>query len=264
MYKIGTLISCLVFLISCSGPSSNGKKEEKENREAKQLLQGIWIDDDSEIPLLQIKGDTIYYLDDSAAPVAFKVVGDSLKTYGSQISSYHIKKQGEHIFWVQSVVGDILQLSRSESEIDSILVEEQFNVSEPDTEVIQKDEVVFYNNVRYRGYVYINPTHIKIVLPEITDEGLEIDNVYYDNIIHICVFEGKKRLFGKDVKKQDFEHLIPAEYFQRAILSDMDFVGVNEKGYQYQATVCIPNYASCYQINISITKDGDINYELVG
>ena len=37
---------------------------------------------------------------------------------------------------------------------------------------------------------------------------------------------------------------------------------VNKKGYQYQATVCIPNSASCYLIDISISTDGDITYEL--
>jgi hypothetical protein len=65
------------------------------------------------------------------------------------------------------------------------------------------------------------------------------------------------------MKKQDFESLIPQDYFQRAILSDMEFIGVNAKGYQYQATLCIPNGASCYLVDISITKDGDIDYELV-
>ena len=43
----------------------------------------------------------------------------------------------------------------------------------------------------------------------------------------------------------------------------MDFIGVNGEGYQYQATLCIPNSASCYLINISITTDGDITYELI-
>ena len=130
-------------------------------------------------------------------------------------------------------------------------------------EVIEKDQIVLFGDKRYRGYVYINPTEIKIIQPEITEEGLEVENVYYDNIIHICVYEGKNKLFGRDMKKQDFESLIPQEYFQRAILSDMEFVGVNARGYHYQANLCIPNNASCYLVDISIDKDGDITYELV-
>ena len=64
------------------------------------------------------------------------------------------------------------------------------------------------------------------------------------------------------MKKEDFKPLVPAEYFKRSILNDMEFIGVDAKGYQYQATICIPNSASCYLINISISKDGDITYEL--
>ena len=159
-------------------------------------------------------------------------------------------------------MGDILQLSKAEHLQDSLWTH-NLTPEKTTEEVISKDKIVYYNNQRFRGYVYINPTDIKIHQLEITEEGLEIENVYYDNIIHICVYEGKNKLFGRDMKKQDFKSLIPEEYFQRAILSDMDFVGVNTKGYQYQATLCIPNSASCYLINISITTDGDITYELI-
>ena len=159
-------------------------------------------------------------------------------------------------------MGDILQLSKAEHLQDSLWIH-NLTPEKTTEEVISKDKVVYYNNQRFRGYVYINPTDIKIHQLEITEEGLEIENVYYDNIIHICVYEGKNKLFGRDMKKQDFELLIPKEYYQRAILSDMDFAGVNAKGYQYHATLCIPNSASCYLINISINMDGDINYELI-
>lgn len=260
MNGIYTIIVCLLLLSSCS---TRIQKEEKENLVAKSLLQGIWMDEMTETPLFRIKGDTIYYVDESVTPVAFKIIGDSLKTYGLQTSSYHIKKQEEFSFWIQSVVGDVLKLSKIDNELDSILVVQSSPMNqEPAKEVIQKDDVVYYNNVRYRGYVYINPTDIKVIQPGISEEGLEVENVYYDNIIHICVYEGKNRLFGKDVKKQDFITLIPGEYYHRAILSDMDFVGVTEKGYQYQATVCVPNNVSCYLVNISICFNGDINYEL--
>ena len=247
---------------SCSGQPQKKEEMEKEDLIAKEWLQGTWIDDMTETPLFTAKGDTIYYIDEPAAPVAFKIIEDTLKTYGRKVSNYHIKKQGKSFIWIQSFMGDILQLSKAENSQDSLWIPRQTPKEKTDN-VISKDNVVHYNNQRFRGYVYINPTNIKVHQPEITEEGLEIENIYYDNIIHICVYEGKNKLFGRDMKKQDFESLIPAEYYQRAILSDMEFGGVNAKGYQYQATLCIPNSASCYLINISITKDGDITYELV-
>ena len=262
MNRFCILSTSILLLCSCSGQPQQNEKVEKEDLRAKELLQGTWIDDITETPLLQIKGDTIYYLEETTNPIAFKIIDDSLKTYGQQISSYHIKKQGPSIFWIQSAMGDILQLSKAETNIEALIPQAESNRQEPNRKVLQKDLIVHYNNIRYRGYVYINPTAIKVVQPEITEEGLEIENVYYDNIIHICVYEGKKKLFSKDMKKEDFKQLIPYEYFQRSILNDMDFLGVNAKGYQYQATLCVPNSASCYLINISIGENGDIDYEL--
>jgi len=260
--RIGSLLICIVLFASCSEHPKEKKQVEKEDLKSKELLQGIWIDDMTETPLLQFKGDTLYYINESIHPVAFKIINDSLKTYGQQVSSYHIKKQGEYVFWFQSSTGEILQLSKAEDSVDSLLSIEQEHSKEQSKEVIEKDRIVYFNNTRYRGYVYINPTSIKVVQPDLTEEGLEVENIYYDNIIHICVYEGKNRLFGRDMKKTDFESLIPSDYYERAILSDMEFVGVNTKGYQYQANLCIPNSASCYLVNISINTDGDIAYEL--
>ena len=262
MKLFSKVLICISLMSSCSGQPQKKEEMEKEDLIAKEWLQGTWIDDMTETPLFTAKGDTIYYIDEPAAPVAFKIIEDTLKTYGRKVSNYHIKKQGKSFIWIQSFMGDILQLSKAENSQDSLWIPRQTPKEKTDN-VISKDNVVHYNNQRFRGYVYINPTNIKVHQLEITEEGLEIENIYYDNIIHICVYEGKNKLFGRDMKKQDFESLIPAEYYQRAILSDMEFGGVNAKGYQYQATLCIPNSASCYLINISITKDGDITYELV-
>ena len=262
MKLFSKVLICISLMSSCSGQPQKKEEMEKEDLIAKEWLQGTWIDDMTETPLFTAKGDTIYYIDEPAAPVAFKIIEDTLKTYGRKVSNYHIKKQGKSFIWIQSFMGDILQLSKAENSQDSLWIPRQTPKEKTDN-VISKDNVVHYNNQRFRGYVYINPTNIKVHQPEITEEGLEIENIYYDNIIHICVYEGKNKLFGRDMKKQDFESLIPAEYYQRAILSDMEFEGVNAKGYQYQATLCIPNSASCYLVNISITKDGDITYELV-
>ena len=263
MNRLCTFLAFISILTACTNQPKKQPKAAEENLRAKEMFQGIWIDDMTETPLLKIKGDSIFYIDESVQPTVFKIIDDTLKTYGQQIANYHIKKQGESFIWIESAIGDILQLSKAESSMDSLLsIQKSLHFQEPIREVIEKDDIVFYNNIRYRGYVYINPTKIKVIQPEITEEGLEIENVYYDNIIHICVFEGKRKLFARNMKKEDFKPLVPAEYFKRSILNDMEFIGVDAKGYQYQATICIPNSASCYLINISISKDGDITYEL--
>ena len=262
-YGYLTGIMLLATPTSCTFSPQTHVTEAKENTNAKLQLQGLWMDDFTSEPIFQVKGDTIYYNDASIAPVSFKVIKDSLKTYGSKLTSYHIEKLSDYSLSIQSSVGEILHLRKAENTIDSISfslpVQSETNEA---NEIIQKDRIVFYNDVRYRGYVYINPSQIKVIQPSLTDEGLEVDNFYYDNIIHICVYEGKKELFAKDIHKDDFTGILPNEFLQWGILSDMDFVDVTPKGYHYQATVCIPGRASCYLINLSISFQGEITYQL--
>ena len=261
MYKRFSIIMLAVALSSCGTPQQKASALE-ENKEAKSLLEGIWLDDNTETALLRVKGDTLFYADAATAPVAFKIIGDSLITYGARTNGYKIEKQEEHIFWFHSAVGDVIRLHKSDTENDSLAFIHTREIPVYN-EVIKKDSVVTYDNVRYRGYVYINPSKIKVMRPGVSEEGLGVDNVYYDNIIHICVYEGRKSLYAKDITKQMFKGVVPDDFLQWAILSDMDFMGVDSKGYHYQATVCVPAGASCYMVNITAGKDGGLAFELV-
>ena len=251
-----------LFLGTACTSSSRQAETEKENTYAKQQLQGWWLDEVTETPVFRMQGDTLYYNDPSSAPVAFKVVKDSLKTYGSQPTAYYIEKINEYSLSIQSIQGDILELRKAENEFDSIQIQPTPEEEPEVSNVLQKDRIVYYNDIRYRGYVYINPSNTKVAVPTMSDQGFEVDNIYYDNIIHICVFDGKKKLFSKDIHKQFFEGILSDEFLQRSILSDMDFIDVTANGYHYQATLCIPNAASCYLVNLFISFQGEITYEL--
>ena len=77
MYKRFSIIMLAVALSSCGTPQQKASALE-ENKEAKSLLEGIWLDDNTETALLRVKGDTLFYADAATAPVAFKIIGDSL------------------------------------------------------------------------------------------------------------------------------------------------------------------------------------------
>ena len=260
LYKYTAFIISLFFL-SCAGKQPQNIVV-KENHEMKAMLQGTWLDEDTETPMICIKGDSLHYMTPGTLPVAFRIIEDSLITYGVEATSYHIEKQNEYMLWLQSDMGGIIKMNKADDSINSIDFPIQTKKTEARKEVIQKDQIVFYNNVRYRGYVYINPSQIKVTRPSYSDEGFKLDNVYYDNVIHICVYEGKNKLFGKDIYKKDFSETVPEEFLQWAILSDMEFIGVNKNGYQYQATVSIPDEITSYIINLSISKEGNIHYTL--
>ena len=61
MYKY-LLIILFPLFFSCNNQQKK-PVERNENIEFKAALQGMWMDENTESPVLQIKGDSIYYFD---------------------------------------------------------------------------------------------------------------------------------------------------------------------------------------------------------
>ena len=257
--KYVVLSLMVIFSASCGGNKNpNFLELEEEDIAAKELLQGIWLDDETESPLMRVEGDTIYYADSQSAPITFKVMRDTLYTYGNDTAYYKIDKQAEHIFWFHSITYNIIKLHKSEDPNDSLSFVRREVVIPTYTEVTKRDSVVTYNGTRYRAYVYINPTKIRVVKTTYSEDGISMDNVYYDNVMHICVYEGKKSLFASDVTKQMFAQVVPADFLSQAILSDTEFVKVDRNGFHYQAVLAIPE-SSVYSIaEIEVGFDGKL------
>ena len=115
-----------------------------------------------------------------------------------------------------------------------------------------------YNGARYRAYVYINPSKMKVIKTTYSEDGISMDNVYYDNVMHICVYEGKKSLFASDITKQMFDKVVPEDFLVQAILSDPKFLKVDRNGFHYQAILAIPE-SSVYSIaELEISFDGTL------
>ena len=64
--------------MACTGnKNSYFSEEEKEDSNAKEMLQGIWLNDETESPLMRVEGDTIFYADSQKCSNCF------LKLYGT-------------------------------------------------------------------------------------------------------------------------------------------------------------------------------------
>ena len=113
-----------------------------------------------------------------------------------------------------------------------------------------------YNGERYHTYIQVNPTTYKVVKSAYNDEGVEVDNVYYDNIIHISVFQGARQLFSRDFRKKDFSGKIPSAYLRQSILSDILFDRIDASGLHFISEIAIPDSPSSYQVDILISFDG--------
>ncbi len=248
----------MVVLVACH---QNNSSVVPENKEAKAMLQGVWVDEESGDVTFKVKGDTIYYADATSMPAYFRICGDSL--YLGSGTSYGIVKQTEHLFWFNNQNGDLLKLQKGDgSELDSDQDHHAPSVLTY-THQVKIDSVVTYNGSKYHWYIAINPTKYKVSKRSFNEDGLEVENVYYDNIMHISVFLGANKLFSSDFHKQQYKGLVPEAFLDEAILANMEYSHADASGLHFNATLCIPDGASCYMVESIISYTGVTSMKLV-
>ena len=260
MKKITAICLLAAALVGCH---QGGKSDVAvESKEAKEMLQGVWVDEETGDVSFRVKGDTIYFSEATSMPAYFRIVGDSLEV-GSG-TTYGIVKQTPHLFWFNNLNGDVVKLQKS----DDPIVEEEFVSDTPYqiltvTEQIKKDSVVMHNGERYHWYVAINPTKYKVEKRSFNEDGLEVTNVYYDNIMHISVFHGARQIFSSDFRKQMYSKLVPASFLEQAILGNMEFSHIDASGLHFSATLCVPDGASCYLVDTKVAYTGQMTMSLL-
>ena len=251
-----------VLLTGCSRQQGgNVIEEENESRKAKTMLQGVWVDQESGDVSFRVKGDTIFYADSTSMPAYFKIVGDSL-VFGSG-TKYAIEKQTEHLFWFRNQNGDIIKLEKTDDQD----ARAEFTHDTPQimtyTHQVKTDSVVSYNGERYHWYIAINPTKYKVVKRTYNDDGVEVENVYYDNIMHISVYRGGDKLYSSDFRKQQYSGIVPSEFLTEAVLANMEYSHTDAAGLHFNATLCIPDGASCYLVETLISYKGQMSMKMI-
>ena len=257
----------LALSVACTSRPDNPRQqeaveEEKENLEAKKQLQGIWLDNETEEVSFRVMGDTIFYPDSVSQPTSFRVVKDSL-VLDAVGAKYPIVKQSAHVFSFRNQNGDEVTFCKSDDPIHAFAFVQDKPKVRTYTEVIKNDSVVFYDGTRYHWYLVINPTKYKVHATSYNDDGVEVDNVYYDNIMHVSVFKGANKLFSTDFKKQLFASKIPQQFLDQSVLSNMEFKEVDERGFHFVATICIPDGAACYKAENIVSFDGKLTTTLI-
>ena len=251
-----------VLLVGCSHQQKSSSDETQTERiEAQAMIQGVWVDSESEEVAFRVKGDSIFYADSTSMPTYFKIVGDSL-LLGSGVS-YAIEKQTAHLFWFKNLNGDVVKYEKSDDADDAAAF-----VHEPPkimtyTHQVKSDSAVLFNSNRYHWYIAINPTKYKVVKRTYNEDGFEVENVYYDNIMHISVYEGAKKLFSSDFRKQQYAKYVPAKFLEEAVLANMEYGKIDAEGLHFNATLCIPDGASCYLVENTISYKGQLSMKLM-
>lgn len=253
----------LLMLVSCQRQqqtSSATNDTVEEDMEAKAMLQGIWQEEDTEEVVFRAEGDTIYYPDPNDQPAHFRVVGDSLEL-GSH--RYPIVKHTEHLLWFRNPSGDLMKLVKSEEEEDTLAFTHQPAEVLNLTEVLKIDSVVTYGGQRYHWYIAVNPTRYRVTKTSYNSEGVAVENIYFDNIIHISLYQGASCLFSRDIKKDMYDTEVPRSFLDQAILGNMQYSLTDAKGVHFDATLCIPDEASCYLVETIVGFNGQLSMKLL-
>lgn len=223
------------------------------------MLQGIWVDEDEQDVAFKAKGDTIFYPDSTSQPVYFQIIADSLVLHGANEVKYAIIKQTRHLFVFKNQNGDEVKLVLSDDPDDASFFSSQRPQALNQGIVIKRDTVIMHGNEKYHCYVQVNPTTYKVVSQSYNDEGVEVDNVYYDNIVNLNVYHGAQKLFGGDFRKQQFKGKAPDQYLSQGILSDITLQNADEKGIHFIASLIIPGASmSSYQVQITVDYNGHL------
>ena len=263
MNKCRLITMCVLILAVLIGCGQSGGSDglAPESKEAKQLLQGVWNDEETENPIFQMRGDSVYYPDSTSMPAFFRVYDDTL--FIGSTARYHIEKHTQHLLWFKSNDGELVKLVKNDNNDDKEAFENNQTQILSLTDVLKKDTVVSYNGNRYHLYVAINPTKYKVVRHTLNEDGLDVENVYYDNIIHLSIFQGDRQLFSRDFRKQQYQQRVPAQFFDQAVLNNMEYSSADEKGLHFNVSLCTPGDASCYLIEHVVSLDGQLSTELL-
>ena len=247
----------MVVLVACNQNNSSSLPDDKA---AKEMLQGVWVDEESGDVSFRVSGDTLYFADATSMPTYFRIYKDSL--YLASGTSYSIVKHTEHLFWFNNQNGDLLKLQKSDDADDADIEATAPSVLTY-THQVKIDSVAAYNGNRYHWYIAINPTKYKVTKRTFNEDGLEVENVYYDNIMHISVFKGANSIYSSDFRKQQYADKVPADFLEQAVLGNMEFSHVDSEGLHFNATLCIPDGASCYLVESLIAFNGQMVMKLV-
>lgn len=252
------LLNFLLLFVACKDNKSNQAMDIKENLVAKHNLQGIWLDDGGDDVAFRINGDSVFFPDSASAPAYFMVQKDSFIIVGSNIVKYHIVKQTPHLFVFVNQGGERIKLVKTDDDSYLDMFAPKKILSLNQNRVVKRDTILFCGTEKYHCYVQVNPTTYKVVKASFNDDGVEIDNVYYDNIVHLSVYNGNNKLFSSDFRKTAFSKEVPSDFLKQVVFSDISFNDADSEGIHFSAVLVIPETSISYIVELVLKYDGSM------
>lgn len=247
----------LFFILASFSSCHNSKKADCDDydTEAMRLFEGVWYDVDESQVSFRVSGDSIFYPYDKYEPVSFYIKENMLCLVGSRVQKLEIVKQSEHIFQFKNSNGDLVKLRKMQGEMEEDVFDsaQDFD-TEINQELIKKDTIVSVGDKKWHCYVQVNPTTYKVLRMVYKDNGVGGEQAYYDNIIHLAVYEGNNKLFSKDLFKKDFSAFVPEGVLEQSVLNDLVYVGSDSEGVKFQADIRRPEASDAYLLIVYVTR----------
>ena len=153
------MLCATIVIVACGPKTPKNEGKAVEDKVAKQMLQGIWINAEDESVAFKVKGDTIFYPDSTSYPAYFQIFRDTLVIHGADdMVKYPIVKQAPHLFMFKNSNGETVKLTLSEDVLDKFQFDNNKAQVLNQNQLVKKDTVVSYEDMRYRCYIQVNPT----------------------------------------------------------------------------------------------------------
>ena len=248
------IVAITLCSVSC-GKQERLPEQNLADSVAMKQLQGSWENEYVGNVVFTILGDTIFYNDSLSAPAQISVKGDTLFVGSDGDFAYLIKQLTKSALVLASPDGEELSLVKSEETIRPVKqIASRITVNQG--KKIKRDTVMIASGKRYHVYSQVNPTTYKVYLQSTNPDGLAVETIYYDNFVYIGVYGEKGKIFGQDIRKQDFSALVPENFLSQAVLSDILFGRATSEGVSFTAVLAIPDSETSYRINILISPEG--------
>lgn len=259
--KIIILALSLLSIVGCK--NRNGQSSyEKEDKQAKSLLQGLWVDNDADLPVMLVRGDSIFYPDSASMPTKFWVYKDSLYLQGQHLNAYKIRKQAPHYFVFVNANGEDVEIAKSNNKLLQsafkyhVYAMNLFEAASADTLVRTEDGY-------FTSRVDIKTLTDRVYKTDYNDYGMEVDNAYLDNVATLNILNHDKLVYSHEFRKGEFASLVPESMLQKCILRSFEFVRVEKRALIYNVTIGVPDADTSSVIELRLVPNGKITKRLL-
>lgn len=257
-YYILFLVSFM--LLGCIGNKKNSFYVEDE--EAKRIIQGVWINEEEEVPSLMTRGDSIFYPDTTSLPAKFWIANDSLYIKGNNTNQYKIISLSEHVLEFQNQNNESIRLVRDSSKRFQKAFKQVRSYALNIFRTYDMDTVSINNNIRTECKIHLEPTSERVIKSSYNDDGIEVDNLYLDNVANTRILVGGKEIYAHAFRKHEFSTSIPKEFMAKSILRELQFSYADTNAVYLDAIVGIPDASTCYVIELKIDMKGKLTKKL--